>query len=390
MVLIEKEKIEIITWFLAFYLVLASLDFLPVIPGVSLSRILVIIPIGVCLLYLTHMKLCLDRFFFIAFFYLIIITLSIFYSYDTSATGQRIVTLGMNIGAILVLSMLRYNNKEINTIKKAMVLSGWFTVLLMIIYSETSLLGGRMTIVINGVHQDPNYLIGFLIFSIIYYYDDFLEKREIKSIINIVIFMVFVILTGSRGGLLAIIGSILFYNFIWMKAKGFNIKALSKIITIIIIWGILFYAALDMLPESIGLRYDPSFTYTDGGAGRGDIWSNIIYCYNSAPVFHKLFGWGAGTIRHFNYGRVAHNIWLESLIEIGIIGSLIFFVFYYINLKKAYVMKEFVVAATFIGYIIMGISMSLYSYKPIWNIILLITILKNRERELNNISKNEI
>ena len=143
------------------------------------------------------------------------------------------------------------------------------------------------------------------------------------------------------------------------------------------------------MPTEVTQRYDVSYTIKDGGAGREEIWKNVLYNYKNSPEFNKIFGWGAGTISYFNNrGMVAHNIWIESLMEIGIIGVIVLLIFYFTYLKKAYTMGEYMIVASYIGYMIMTISMSLYSYKPIWNIIILIIILKNNRYEVgNNISK---
>ena len=103
---------------------------------------------------------------------------------------------------------------------------------------------------------------------------------------------------------------------------------------------------------------------------------NYFYKYEYVPIFNKLFGMGAATIKHFTYGRSGHNIWIESLMEIGIIGISILGIFYIVFILKSFKMGEHIVFACFMGYIIMTLSMSLYSYKPIWNILLLILILK--------------
>ncbi len=373
-----KEKINLRTWVVAFYLLLAPLDFLPVMPGVSITRILIFIPISACLLHYKYMKIRSDIFFFFPVLYGTITMITMLYSYDISVTTQRTISIGLNIAVILIISMLSYNRNEIRIIKKAIVYSGWLTLILMVFYWDGNIMGGRITVVINGVYQDPNYLTGFLIFSILYYYDEFMQNRSKKSIVKMSFFLVSVLLTGSRGGLLAILGSALFYSLIWMKTKRFKFSSIVKIISFIFIMGILFNAVLDKLPDKVSQRYVTSFTLADGGAGRSNIWESTLYNYRSSPIFNKIFGYGAGTIRYFNYkGAVAHNIWIESLIEIGLMGTFIFFMFYFIYLKKAYKMKEYVVATSFMGYIIMGLSMSLYSYKPIWNILLLIIILKN-------------
>ncbi|WP_223592359.1 O-antigen ligase family protein [Neobacillus bataviensis] len=388
----EKENIKIITMLLAFYLFLAPLDFLPVIPGVSVSRFLILIPLGVSIFYLKNMKIRLDKFLIIPILYVMVVMVTMFYSHDLSETIQRTISIGQNIGVIIILSLLSYNRTEIRLLKRAIVFSGWLTLLLMYFYSDTqSILGGRLTVSVNGVYQDPNYLTGFLIFSIMFYFEDLIKNRSKASIVKLGVFLIFVLLTGSRGGFLAIVGSILIYSLIWTRTKKFKPSSLIILISFILIMSTIFNIALNMLPETVAQRYDASYSLNDNAAGRGDIWESLIFSYEQSPGFNKFFGWGAGTIRYFTYnGNVAHNIWLESLIEIGVIGVLMLFILYFSYIRKAFKLKEYVMATCFIGYMIMAMSMSLYSYKPIWNIILLIMILKNNHYEVNKLFKKGI
>lgn len=387
---VKKEKIKSSTWLLALYLFLAPLDFLPVIPGVSLSRILIFLPLVGCLFYMKDTKIHLDRFFVVPILYVMMVTVTMFYSYDVLVTKQRTISIGFNIAAILVLSMFSYNKRELGKIKKAMVYSGWFILLLMTFYSNISLMDARLIVVVNGAFQDPNYLCGFLIFTIIYYFEEFMQKRKKSAFVIMCVFIVFVLLTGSRGGLVATLGSILFYAVIWIKHKRFNFSSIIKLLSLIFLLSIFFNIALDILPASVAQRYDTSFTLTDEGAGRWHIWESILYNYKASTEFNKLFGWGAGTIRYFTYsGDVGHNIWIESLMEIGIIGVVILLIFYLTYFKKACKMHEYIAAASFVGYMIMTMSLSLCSYKPIWNVILLIMLLKNGKHEVgNNASKD--
>lgn len=381
----DNSKINIITWLLALYLFFAPLDFLPIINEVSISKVLIFLPLVGCFLYLKHMRIRLDRFFFVPILFMIMVTITMFYSYDLTITTQRVISIALNIVVILILSMFHYSDNEIKILIKGMVFSGWLTVLLMSFYSGSSLLEGRLTVVINGVFQDPNYLTGFLIFSIIYYFNNFMHERKIIPFIKVCIFLIFVILTGSRGGLIAILSAILFYILIWMKANNFKMITMIKVFSLILVTIFFLNTIINFMPTSISQRYALSYTLHDRGSGREDIWQSIIENYENSPEFNKLFGWGAGTIRFFTYnGNVGHNIWLESLIEIGIIGTFILFIFYLIYIKCAYKMREFLPAASFMGYLVMSMSMSLYSYKPIWNIILLIIILKNSKYEVEN------
>ena len=377
---IQNNRVKMITWLVAFYLLLTPLDFLPIVAGASLSKILILIPVCGWLLYLTSIKIRFDRYLVVPVIYVIIILTSSFYSYDASATIQRIVTICMNIAAILVLSTVNYDANEINILKKAIVYSGWFTLVLMIFYAKTDLVGGlRLTVAVNGVYQDPNYLTGFLIFPILFYYFDLISNKKKLSLIKMSVFIIFILLTGSRGGLLALIGALLFLTLIWSMRDGFSLKTFAKIVSVILGLILLFVVTLNFLPEEIVNRYNLASVIASGGTGRTDIWVEVKDQYSDFSLINKLFGGGAGTVKFFTDGEVAHNLWLESFIEVGVVGSVVFIVFYYIFFKKAYQMKEYVVVSSLFGYIVMSLSLSLYSYKPIWNIMLLILILKNSE-----------
>lgn len=376
---IQKQNIRNGTWFLAIYFFLAPLDFLPVIPGISVSRVLIILPIIGNFIYLREAKVRLDRLLIIPILYIMVLIFSSFYSINSTDTMQRIITLALNIGIIIFLSLRSYNIKEINILKRAVLYSGWLVLVLMLLYSDTNNMRGRLTIVVNGYLQDPNYLIGFVIFSIIYYLDEIVKFSKKSSVIKIMIFFTFIFLTGSRGGLIAVIGSLIFCFIILMINNKSRNESIFKLIINIIIFGILLGVIIGKLPEDLIARYTYESTIGTGGTGRMPIWINVMKQYSQLPTLNKLFGVGAGTIKHLTFGKSAHNIWLETLIETGIIGIFVLFSFYLNYLKKAFEMKEHIIISSFIGYIIMGMSLSLYSYKPIWNIMLLIIIIKNNK-----------
>ena len=175
----------------------------------------------------------------------------------------------------------------------------------------------------------------------------------------------------------------------WIKNENYKVTSLSKTIIAIIIISIAFNIASIMFPSSITERYDIAYTIDDGGSSRWYIWESVLQNYSNSTLFNQMIGTGAGTIRHHNHhNAVAHNIIIESLVEIGIVGTFILLIFYIAFFKKALKMKEYVVASSFLGYMIMTMSLSLYSYKPIWNIILLIILLINREYAVRNVNTN--
>lgn len=378
----ERENSSFLSKMIAVYLFCAPLDFLQIIPTVSLPRFLVFLPLVSGILYIVKAKLRINRYFVALIVYLIVIALSMIYTVDLSVTKERTITVALNIAVILILSMFTYTKHELHIIRKAMVLSGWFTALLMIVYADTSLMYGRLTVIANGNYQDPNYLCGFLIYTIVHYWKAFLIGKKKRSLLYIGFFLVLVFMTGSRGGLIAVAGASLFYLFIWVKQSPAKGSVITKIMLLAVVAAVFIIALFAFLPEEITSRISINFTMKDRGANRFDIWKRAVYCFRVSPTQAKLFGWGGGTIRYFLVNEVAHNIWLESLLEIGIIGTASLLFLYGSYFIRSVRLKQYVAAACFFGYMIMTMSLSLYSYKPIWNILLLIILFNNTGEDL--------
>lgn len=373
----QEYKVSFLTKMVALYLFFAPLDFLQIIPGVSLPRFLIFLPLAGGVLYIINAKVRFDKYFVLLVVYLLVIALSMSYTVLYKPTQERVVTIALNIAVILILSMFCYNEHELNVIKKAIVLSGWFTAILMMVYADMNLMKGRLTVIANGNYQDPNYLCGFLIYPIVHYWKSFLHDKKKRCLVYNALFLVLIFMTGSRGGLVAVGVTSLFYFAIWIKTTGVKGSSVVKIIFLFCVIVLFIIIVYTFLPESIRSRMSLDFTIKDRGANRFDIWQRALYCYERSPLTAKMFGWGAGTIRYFLGNEVAHNIWIESPIEIGIVGTASLLILYCTFFLQAIKMKEYVVVSCFFAYLVMTMSLSLYSYKPIWNILLLIMLLKN-------------
>lgn len=362
---------------------MTPLDFVPVLPGVSLSRVIILIPIVGFFLYLNKVKIKLDAILIISVLYFAMNLLSYFYTVDSATTIQRIATIGSNLGVILLLSTLSYNEKELKLLIKSIIYSGWMTILIIIFFQDVNSIEGRMTVSINGVYQDPNYLNGFLLIPIIYYLNDYLNNKRKKSLISLCIFISCVIMTGSRGGLIAVILSSVILLIVWMINNKNKLSTIVSLLIMSFFSGVVIYLSMKLLPENLMDRFSYSAVVESGGSGRIGIWNQIIGDFNELNIFNKLFGNGAGTVTYFTNGYAGHNIWLDSLIELGILGSIVLFVFYLTILIISLKNKLLILALSFIGYMVMGMSMSLFSFKPIWSLILLILIINNYKRNNN-------
>lgn len=371
----EQHNIRIITMILSVYFFLLPLDFFPVLPGTSILKIFAILPMMIILIKINEIRIRFNKLTILPILHLTILWISLFTTIDQNLSMQRILTIFLNTALLLLVTSIDYSNNEIEFIIKSMVFSGVLTIILLLFFSDKTSLGqGRVTITINGIRQDPNYLCGFFILPIMYHLSRSLEKIKIIDISAVIAYLVAVISTGSRGGLIAIIVSI--FALILRKHKNM-IKIVISLVFVVAIVAMI----ISFIPETVVERFSLDFTIEDGGANRFSIWKDIINNYSNFNIFKKLFGSGTATIRNFNHhNNVAHNIWIESLCETGFIGLIIIVGLYSVYYIKSIKLEEQFLSATLIGYIIMTFSMSLYAYKPIWNIFVIILIISNKQK----------
>lgn len=367
----KKQPISAFISLFAVYLFFTPLDFLPIIPGVSFSiaKILILLPLLGAALELRNF-LGPDKKSIPVFLYLLVVGITLVYSIDRRKSLERFISVGLNTILIVFVALRRYRKEEVQYLLKAYVYSAWLLLLLTVIYSDISATERRLTVAVNGQEQDPNYLTGFFTFSICYYLWGFIQHRKKRYLIYVIIFFIPIFLTGSRGGLLA--NGIAVFCVLFFERKKLNF---SHVLIIIITSISLFAVAWRFVPESIKVRYTLEFTQADGGAHRFDTWESCLDTFKRASILRKLLGFGANSIGYLNNrGGVAHNLFIEFLLEYGIIGTILicWMLVYYICL--AYKTREGYMIAAFIGYLIMMMSLSLFSYKPMWNLLLFIIL----------------
>jgi len=198
------------------------------------------------------------------------------------------------------------------------------------------------------------------------------KEKYIFSALMIMLMLYIIFRTGSRGGLLALI--IALFSFL-MCSEGKNMS--SKILGLTIVSFLILIILMLFVPDEIMQRYNLSYTLNDGAAGRFDIWRDLWNKYHDFNLWQKWFGAGANNVRYFSFYRmVAHNLWLETLVELGIFGLLALVLIHSYFLCKSWQSKDKLYFATLIGYEVMTMSMSLYAYKPMFAIFLMINLVR--------------
>lgn len=167
----------------------------------------------------------------------------------------------------------------------------------------------------------------------------FYSKKPILQFVFLGIILLYVFMGMKRGAILiAVLGSIvLLYANIKNSSRG--VKFLFAMLTIIIIIGICMYINYMMNTSAYFMaRFEQTL---DGDASGRDViysklWNTLLY--ESRPLYFYL-GRGANSTLKIA-GTFAHQDWLETFCNNGLIGVFILFGFFYAFGKNALISKR--------------------------------------------------
>ncbi|WP_278599111.1 O-antigen ligase family protein [Bacteroides nordii] len=155
----------------------------------------------------------------------------------------------------------------------------------------------------------------------------FLVKNRMISIVLFCVCLFFLIYGAKRGNILAAVIPVILYIYFFFKddkKSVFKILTSVAVFTAITIWAIdLFFENEYLLRRMLSIKEGDS-------SGRDVIYANAWNLwYNSDNMINLLFGYGFQGMFHHTT-RMAHNDWLEILVDYGLMGCLLYlFIFIY-------------------------------------------------------------
>ena len=210
----------------------------------------------------------------------------------------------------------------------------------------------------SGVFQDPNDLAMIIVFGVSIWLQLTLTSRSsierLAWLPSLAILLYAQYLTRSRGGILAL--GLMLVVFAWLR---FGIK---KGLAVVVPLGFVLLALFAGRITNISAAME-----SGTGRSRVDLWSEALLMFRSSP----LIGGGNGEL-NLAVGHVAHNSFLQSFAEEGIVGAFCFsgvFVCTFLvllrmrdywrfqNIKGMKNFPEFLIAAT-AGYCMSMMSLS--------------------------------
>lgn len=209
----------------------------------------------------------------------------------------------------------------------------------------------------------------------------FLFKRKLLSYLSILIIMTFTIQSAKRGALITSLAGSLVFIYYQLFQQGTKNLIRNIVLTTVAL------ASITLYLYNLFLKNDFLVTrlskIDEGGSGRSTIYSNLIEnWYGSDNILNFIFGYGfISSVNHSGTGNVAHNDWLEMLINFGLLGFAIY-LFVFISLIYSIFTKKLektnqatLICITIIWFLISLFSMFYLNAFSVFMVILLAYIL---------------
>lgn len=384
----KNKPIRPVVYALCLYFMLSGADSFQVGKIGSILKIIALIPLAMALLDSKNFRIRCSAVIVFQLLFWVLALISLLYSVKIVNTISFIKTLTLNLVLVFVLGMMeQYTERELQYLQRALLMGGWITIGLLILFSDVSA-GGRLTLLLGSQTQDQNYINGYFLFTFSWHCARLLQDKKNVHVIAVIFMFAIVLLTGSRGALLA-------FSIVLFAHMCFNFVHTNHLVRNVALAFVLFavmFAALELvlayMPENVSQRFSWDYIEEKGTTGRTRIWGFLLQHFSEDSIFRMLFGHGYGTTVIVNtaYNGVAHNLYLDILITLGILGVLLHLATQCAIIRSLFKSRQFVLLCAFFGMICMCLSLSLVSYKPIWNILILTLAIDFHKESDTNVS----
>ncbi|MCD8390845.1 MAG: O-antigen ligase family protein [Firmicutes bacterium] len=371
---VYKEKISIDCIAVCVYLMCLPLTTVTTPFGSALK--IVTFPVLAVLFIRTIMgknKLTLNYIHFIYAVFTLYSFTGLLFLHDDRAVTQTTDML-LTFIAMLFITMRVYNSSEREMMDNAWLIAGLFCIFVAMTSTETTV-GDRIVIRIFGCEEDQNQFCAYLIMPVLISLKRFIDKRKFYPIYILIILLSFysVLRTGSRGGLLGIAAGVVIYIFIGLKSV--KSRVILCLLLLFVVIGVVFFV-FPLLPEDIQERYTVSSVVDDRGAGRLEIWLNLLQ-FDFADTGQLVHGAGmfstydilATSTVDLPVG-VAHNTFIQILTDHGMIGLMIFMFLIFGCVIRQW-KNHPVYTCAYVAVMAFSMSLSLHVFKPYINIIMM-------------------
>lgn len=380
-----QEKFRVIDYLLALYFAICPMEFAlnKIIYGSSsvkyIGFVIVVVILVNCYKNRTPIKINLISIYLIL--WLLINIVSVLWSTGGDYSFIYLSSY-INITIFFIsLTLVQYNKQQIKLFIDSVLLGTSFTSVLML--SKLSLYHGkgiRYSLNLFNTELDPNNIAAFLAFGVIIalYYAYSSKKNSIIFIIITLLNFIALSITGSRGGFVTIIVSVLFLLIFKLKKKSAFIKKVSFILYSVSIFSIILIVFNYFVPFDIIARLTEINSF-EGGSERALIWEYGFKLIKERP----LLGYGIGSFpeaAHYFFGdyKGMHNTYLMLIFDVGFIGFSFFLSFIYKILRISFKKENELAVLLLISAIIPAFFLDVLVKRFFWNGIIIAYMLINQ------------
>lgn len=172
----------------------------------------------------------------------------------------------------------------------------------------------------------------------------FMIKRKWLMWFLVCIIFLTVVLSSKRAGFISFIGALIVYAYLTIKidnkGDGSRLKYLLTFVLVVIIGLQLFNSFIST--NDIHLLDRLATMSEDGGSGRDEVYAYTWGLLMDSDLLSLLFGHGFNTVVHYStLGLSAHTDFLETPFDYGIVGMIIYIIFYFRLFKYYKILKRY-------------------------------------------------
>lgn len=259
--------------------------------------------------------------------------------------------------------------------------------------------GGERFIRARGTTVESGHLAMYLLmFSpFVYHYQVHINKSKAKALFSLSVVLFSLLFTFSAAGFAELLIGLSLLVVIGIKKAVKNGFKFSQILLIYPIFcGLAIYAvyyffikkgSLTFLSGIFGKLTLTNYSIDDGGS-RLARWHRAWELFKESPII----GHGPG-ISAINHGTGSTSMYLELLIEAGLVGLGIFIVIMILHLIKLSKLKGNIKYVYLISFVVMSIHLAIiseYWYPWMWTLFLLINVQYYRQKKESRVQQSKV
>lgn len=258
-----------------------------------------------------------------------------------------------------------YSPREKKFLTAGAVLSGMLVCFFMLTERNIGYRDGRVILAVLGVEQDPNYVGYLFLIPMAVAVQGVLRhgtlRRRLCYLVLAVVILFCVMMTGSRGaflGIAVIVAVCVLQRFRRMSTRILFCLAMA------LMAALAYGYVLSLLPDYIAARFSVRDVIESRGTNRLDIWLDALAVVRANPG-KLLIGFGTGSSHHLLNGWAAHNLFIQLLLEGGIVG-LGLFVSFLLTWLKRLGKKDVTALSILLGSMAMAMTLSVNTIYYFW------------------------